>query len=63
MDSTGPYVFPEPLVDEICRRNLFLRATVHVVSIGEGGSFLGPLLARATAGRFVWVAAPERRPR
>ena len=55
MDATGPYVFQDPLVDEFRRRNLFARATLHVVAIGEAGNWLCAELARVGGGRCIRV--------
>lgn len=52
---TGPYVYADGLVDELRRRNLFARSTVHVVGIGEAAGFLCAEIARAGDGRCLLV--------
>lgn len=61
LDETGPYIYPEALADEVRRRNLFVRATVHVVAIGEAGGYLGADLARAGGGRCLRISAKGER--
>jgi len=57
LDETGPYILPDPLTDEVRRRNLFVKATLHVVAIGESAAWLGDALAKAGGGRCLRIAA------
>jgi hypothetical protein len=61
LDTTGPYIFQEPLTEEVRRRNLFVKAKVHVVAIGEAGTWLGSSLARAGGGRCLRISSSGQR--
>jgi hypothetical protein len=63
MDQTGPYIFQEPLAEELRRRNLFVRATVHVVAIGEAGTWLCTELARVGGGQCLRISPSGQRER
>jgi hypothetical protein len=53
--SNGPFVTPEPLLDDVRRRNLFMRVIIHAVGFGEADYELLKRLAAIGHGRWVWI--------